>query len=155
MENNKQPEKKVRLLDTAGGVWGLIILLYGIIFLLIYIANVTSVKDCDVPGCTNTCDKDERYCKDHKHHDLYITWNVSTATKGRKNVDTTTRKSKSVNTTTKSQSGASKKNNRTNYYTGDIYSAEKYNNPDDFADDWEDDFDSWEDAYDYWEDVME
>ena len=29
---------------------------------------------------------------------------------------------------------------------------EKYSNPDDFADDWEDDFDSWEDAYDYWED---
>ncbi len=35
---------------------------------------------------------------------------------------------------------------------GDIYGAEKYSNPDDFADDWEDDFDSWEDAYDYWED---
>ena len=144
MENNKQPEKKVRLLDTEGGVWGLIILLYGIIFLLIYIANINSVKECDVSGCSNTCDKDERYCKDHKHHDLYITWNVSTNTSERKNVDTT-----------KSQSGVSKKSNRTNYYTGDIYSAEKYNNPDDFADDWEDDFDSWEDAYEYWEDAME
>ena len=49
-------------------------------------------------------------------------------------------------------SSAKNKKSSSSKTVGDIYGAEKYSNPDDFADDWEDDFDSWEDAYDYWED---
>ena len=36
----------------------------------------------------------------------------------------------------------------------DPYDADAYDDPDDFAADWEDEFDSYDDAYDYWEDAM-
>ena len=57
--------------------------------------------------------------------------------------------------TAKQKSVDSSKGTVTNNNSGDIYGADRFDNPDDFADEWEDDFDSWEDAYYYWEDVME
>ncbi len=61
-----------------------------------------------------------------------------------------------VPTKTPAQTSTAKNRKSSNGRTvGDIYGAEEYTNPDDFADDWEDDFDSWEDAYDYWEDECE
>ena len=144
MIDNKQPENKHRILDTGWGVFGLIILAYGIIFLIGYTEHLKSIKECDVPGCSNTCKKDEKYCDEHRHYDLYQQEKLNAISRRIRNMDTT-----------KQKSGSSKKSSGSNYNSGDIYGARSYNNPDDFADEWEDDFDSWEEAYDYWEDVMD
>ncbi len=144
MHDNKQPEKKHGILDTGWGVWGLIILAYGFIFLIGYMEHLDSIKECDVPGCSNTCKKDERYCHEHRHYDLYQQEKLNAISRRLRDMDTAEQKS-----------GSSKKSSVSYYKSGDIYDAERYNNPDDFADEWEDDFDSWEDAYDYWEDVMD
>lgn len=36
--------------------------------------------------------------------------------------------------------------------TTDPYDVSEYSDPEEFADEWEEEFDEWEDAYDYWED---
>lgn len=53
----------------------------------------------------------------------------------------------------KSSNGSSRSSGSRYYYVNDPYGAENYKTPDDFADDWEDDFDDWDEAYDYWEDT--
>ena len=144
MENDKQPVKKFRILDTKWGVWGLIIVAYGLIFLVGFLENKSSTKECDAPGCSNTCEKDEKYCNKHRNYDLHRQGKQNSTSRSLKNTDTA--KQKSVD---------SSKGTVTNNNSGDIYGADRFDNPDDFADEWEDDFDSWEDAYDYWEDVMD
>ena len=141
MENDKQSEKKFRILDTGWGVWGLIILIFGLYFFIGYIEHLNSIKGCDVPGCSNTCKKGDKYCNDHRHYDLYQQEKLNAIKRSLRNSDNK-----------KQKSDSSKDSYTANYYTGDIYEVEKYNDPDEFADEWEDDFDSWEDAYEYWED---
>jgi hypothetical protein len=140
MKIEKNSGTKFRLLDTEWGVWGLIILAFGLIFFVGYIEHLNSIKECDVLGCNNTCKKGDKYCNEHRHYDLYQQEKINAISRSLRNSDNK-----------KQKSDSSKNSSTTNYYSGDIYGAERYNNPDDFADEWEDDFDSWEDAYDYWE----
>lgn len=144
MEDNKQPENKFRMFNVTWGVCGLIILAFAFIFFVGYMENKSSVKECDVSGCNNTCKKDEKYCQEHRHYDLKQKERLNTISRKLRNMDTS-----------KQESKATKESTISNNNFGDIYDADSYDNPDDFADEWEDDFDSWEDAYDYWEDVME
>lgn len=55
-------------------------------------------------------------------------------------------------------SGSNKSNSSKSSSSGrkpsDPYDADSYDDPDDFATDWEDEFDSYDEAYDYWEDAM-
>ena len=140
--NQNQPQKKHSITDSIWFLWGVIIFIFGFFFLLGYAEHKESIKECDVKGCSNTCKKGEKYCKDHRHYDLYQEEKSNAL---RRKIEREYSKKEKSNS--KSYGGS--------YYSGDIYGAQKYNNPDDFADDWEDDFDSWDDAYDYWEDVMD
>ncbi len=60
------------------------------------------------------------------------------------------------NTSSSNRSTGSNYSSRSGSYSpgGDPYEVEKYRSPDDFADDWEDDFDDWDEALDYWEDAQ-
>ncbi|MCR4624846.1 MAG: hypothetical protein K5795_02605 [Lachnospiraceae bacterium] len=49
------------------------------------------------------------------------------------------------------KSSGKKSGNSSKNYNDDPYDIYDYHDPEDFADEWEEDFDDWEDAYEYWE----
>ena len=127
------------------------------------LANCTSERTDDSEYCfIHAISYDKAYVENHK--DLVEFYKKteddasshnSTSSSGKSSDSSSIKNngsSKNNNSSKSSGKSSGKKSgNSFKNYNDDPYDVYDYHDPEDFADEWEEDFDDWEDAYEYWE----
>ena len=123
---------------------------------------------CVLKTCSNEHVAESEYCFEHaisydkvyaeKHKDFIELYKsleeeskYSSTSKSSKSSDSSSSKKNSCSSKSTGKSSTKKSGNSSGSYKYDPYDVYKYRDPEDFADEWEEDFDDWEDAYEYWE----
>lgn len=146
----------------SGGAGIAILLTVGIMLFIGFCINSSQPK-CAMGGCNKERTADSQYCvlhdlsyRSYGNPDYNAVYKQSQ--EKRKNNTSNTVSDTGIKNKSNSQSSYNIDNKKT--YIGksyDPYDVGEYDDPDDFADEWAEEFGDgdYDDAYDYWEDEME